>query len=181
MKKTTKFEGFEIVYLDPNELIPYPNNARSHSAEQVIMLASMIKEFGFDQPIVIDSEKVIIKGHGRRLAALKLLLKKVPTITRVDLSPMEIKAARLADNRVGELSGWDKDFLKLEMETLKVSDFNLDLVGFDTAYLDTLLLGIDEDIDPDLDTDTESKTKEIDTGSFQYNHKCPKCGFEYNE
>jgi hypothetical protein len=135
----------KIEYRDPKDLIPYVNNTRTHSDEQITTLASMIAEFGFDVPIVVDSKNVIIKGHGRRLASLKLALKQVPVIVRDDLAPIEVKAARVADNRAGELSGWDNELLKIEFESLQLNDYNLDFTGFNSNDLSGLLAGFNND------------------------------------
>ena len=127
-----------IVWLDPHELIPYVNNAKQHPREQVEKIASSITEFGFDQPIVVDKDKVIIKGHGRREASLFLNLQAVPVLVRDDLSPAAVKAARLADNKVGE-SGWLDDMLRVEMEMLKDAGMDLSLTGFTDSEIDALL------------------------------------------
>jgi ParB-like chromosome segregation protein Spo0J len=86
-----------IEWRDPASLTPYSNNAKTHPVEQVDKIAASIASFGFDQPIVVDGDGVIIKGHGRREASLRLGLDNVPVLVRTDLSVAEIKAARLAD------------------------------------------------------------------------------------
>lgn len=119
-----------------DELIPYHNNPKLHPEEQVDKIASSIKEYGFTQPIVIDGDNGIIIGHGRVQAAEKLGLEKVPAIRREDLTEQEVKALRLADNRVAE-SGWDEEALSTELEII---DFNEVETGFDMQEIEELVL-----------------------------------------
>jgi DNA modification methylase len=128
----------QIEWRDPASLTPYSNNAKTHPTEQIDKIAASIASFGFDQPIVVDTDGVIIKGHGRREASLRLGLDKVPVLVRGDLSVAEIKAARLADNRTAQ-SPWDEDLLRVELAALLEQDFDLGLTGFDLAEIDELL------------------------------------------
>ena len=127
-----------IEWRDPGALTPYSNNAKTHPREQIDKIAASIAAFGFDQPIVVDADGVIIKGHGRREASLRLGIEKVPIVARHDLSVAEIQAARIADNKTAE-SPWDEELLRLEIESLVECDFNLDLTGFDLDEIDRLL------------------------------------------
>ena len=127
----------DVVWRDPNTVTPYVGNAKTHPSEQVDKIASSIAEFGFDQPIVVDGDGVIIKGHGRREAALRIGLSQVPVIVRTDLTPTQVKAARLADNKTAE-SPWDTDVLRLELETLRDLDYPLGLTGFGDDELGAL-------------------------------------------
>lgn len=129
----------DIIWKDINSLVPYVSNTKKHPSSQIDKLAGAIAEFGFDQPIVIDGDGIIIKGHGRLLASKKLKLKEVPVLVRTDLTPAQVKAARIADNRLAE-SEWDEDLLKVELLDLKNSAFDLSLTGFDTKELDQLLV-----------------------------------------
>lgn len=104
------------------DLTPYENNPR-HNEEAVEPVANSIKEFGFKVPIVIDADGVIVSGHTRYKAAKKLKMKEVPCIVADDLSPEQIKAFRLADNKVGEIAKWDFDVLGDELEDI----FNIDM------------------------------------------------------
>jgi len=129
------------IELQPIEsVIPYSNNPKDHPSEQVDRIASSIKNYGWDQPIVVDGENEIIKGHGRLQAAKKLQLGQVPVIKRTDLTESEIRAARIADNKAGE-STWDIDLLGLEFELLDDSDFDLELTAFDEDEIEAF--GID--------------------------------------
>ena len=120
----------EIKWCDIGKVIPYHNNTKKHPEEQVNKIASQIREFGFDQPITVDRYMIIITGHGRVQACKKLGLKRVPFIVRDDLSEAQIRAKRIADNKVAE-SEWDEDLLKVEFDLLKDADFDLGLTGFD--------------------------------------------------
>lgn len=129
MDNEVKIEKWNV-----DKLIPYENNVKVHDEAQVKKIAESIKKFGWrGNPIIVDKNGVIIAGHGRRLAAIHLGLKKVPVSVETEMSPDEIKAYRLADNRVA-LSGTDTDMLKLELESFEYED----LLGgvFDSKELD---------------------------------------------
>lgn len=112
------------------DLIPYANNARKHSDEQVAQIAASIKEFGWTNPILIDGENGIIAGHGRLAAARKLGMKTVPAIELSGLSKAQKKALILADNKIAINSGWDDKLLAIELTELKELDFDITLTGF---------------------------------------------------
>lgn len=132
------------------ELIPYVNNARTHSDEQVLQICSSIKEFGFTNPVLIDGENGIIAGHGRLMAAKKLGLEEVPTIELSYLSEAQRKAYILADNKLALNSGWDNDLLAIEFAELKLLDFDLDLTGFSSEEIGVDGFEADEVEMPDL-------------------------------
>lgn len=121
----------EITQRKTADLIPYVNNARTHSEQQVLQIAASIKEFGFNSPVLVDGENGIIAGHGRVMAAKKLGLDEVPTIELKHLTKTQKKAYILADNRLALNSGWDNDLLALELGELSDDGFDLDLLGFD--------------------------------------------------
>lgn len=121
----------KIVLMDIGEIKEYKNNPRKHPPEQLKKIATSIREYGFDQPIVVDDKNVVIKGHGRLRACRDILhLKKVPVIVRGDLTPAQIKASRLADNRVS-ITTWEIDKLGVELTDLNKLDFDLSVTGFD--------------------------------------------------
>lgn len=124
-----------IEYMAPADLIPYSKNAKRHPAEQVKLIANSIKQFGFQQPIVVDKDNVVVIGHGRLLASKRLKLEQVPVVKLENLSEDQIKALRLADNSVGE-SEWNMDFLSEE-----IADIDLDMSDFGLS----IDLGDDED------------------------------------
>lgn len=134
----------EIVLRKTDELIPYINNPRNNK-NAVDKVASSIKEFGFKVPVIIDRENVIVTGHTRLLAAQKLGIAEIPCILAADLTPAQIKAFRIADNKVSEFSEWDEEMLKTEFEELGELDFDLSLTGFGDDEIGTLL-GLDEKI-----------------------------------
>jgi hypothetical protein len=115
-----------VQLLDIEQIKPYENNAKKHSAEQVGSLVKLIERFGWTQPIVTDRDFVIIAGHGRRLAALEMGLKKVPVIVREDLTKDEANALRLADNRVSSTE-YDLALEQAELQALSMVDLNFDL------------------------------------------------------
>jgi len=149
----------EINYRATGDLIPYVNNSRTHSEQQVQQVASSIKEFGFTNPILIDEDNGIIAGHGRLLAAQKLNLDEVPTITLEGLTEAQRKAYVIADNQLALNADWDIDALKVEVDRLTELDFDIDLLGFDDDFLSSLLEeepaeGLtDEDSVPDVEDD----------------------------
>jgi len=128
--------NLEVTYVATTDLIPYANNARSHSDQQVAQVAASIQEFGFNNPILIDEHKSIIAGHGRLAAAQKLNMNTVPTILLEGLSEAQRKAYVIADNKLTENSRWDFDLLSLEIEQLKDLDFDVALLGFSEVELD---------------------------------------------
>lgn len=122
----------EIVSKAVSELIPYEKNPRKISDEAINAVAESIQEFGFKNPILIDKDNVIIAGHTRRLASLKLGLERVPCVVVDDLTPQQIKALRLADNKTNELADWDVGELNLELEDLL--DMDMSRFGFDIDF-----------------------------------------------
>lgn len=122
------------------DLIPYVNNARTHSDEQVTQLASSIKEFGFINPVIIDDHNGLIAGHGRLLAAKKLGIDEVPVLVESHLTEAQKKAYILADNKLALNAGWDADLLKVELSELKDLGFdNLDTIGFSENEIKDIL------------------------------------------
>jgi len=120
------------------DLIPYAANSRTHSDAQVAQIAASIKEFGWTNPILIDDDNTIIAGHGRLLAARKLGMEEVPAIILDHLTKAQQRALVIADNQLALNAGWDMDMLKAEIEDLSLESFNLDLLGFDDKFLDSL-------------------------------------------
>ena len=136
-------DDVELVNVD--DLIPYSNNPKEHPDEQVKKIASSIKNYGWDQPIVVDGKNEIIKGHGRMQAADLLGLEQVPIIRREDLTDAEARAARIADNKTAE-SEWNDDDLAVELEQLEASDpIDMDSLGFEDDELTDLLESVNGD------------------------------------
>jgi len=122
-----------------SDLIPYARNSRTHSDDQVAQIAASIKEFGWTNPILVDTEGVVIAGHGRLMAARKLGYTEVPTIELSDMTDTQRKAYVIADNRLALNAGWDNEMLTVELNELLAEGYELDILGFDAKELDALL------------------------------------------
>lgn len=125
----------EIKYKSIEDLLPYARNSRTHSDAQVSQIAASIREFGFTNPVLIDEHGSIIAGHGRVMAARKLKLTEVPTITLSHLNETQRRAYVIADNKLALNAGWDQEMLKLELDELCELGFELELIGFDPSEL----------------------------------------------
>lgn len=154
-----------VIYKEVNELIPYVNNPRNND-DAVDKVASSIQEFGFKVPIIVDSQNVIIAGHTRFKASKKLGLKEVPCIVSDDLTEAQIKAFRIADNKVSELATWDEELLSLELEQLAEMGYDLELTGVEMDELDELLDDEDEQED-------DKYTSKIDVPQYEITGECP--------
>ena len=144
---------YELV--DVDRLIPYINNARTHSADQVSKLASAIKEFGFINPVITDGDNGILAGHGRIMAAKQLGIQQVPCISAAYLTEAQKKAYILADNRLSLDAGWDEELLKIEIESLQADGFDIAFTGFDEKELAELFASDNEAEEDDFDVDAE--------------------------
>lgn len=151
-KKETKTN--EYVMLDPKDIFPYENNPRINDAA-VDYLVNSIRELGFGAPILVDKDRVIIAGHTRQKAALKLGLKEVPVVILKDITKEQARAMRLADNKVPEASGWNLDLLDIELDSLK-DVFDMEDFGF----LDNKYEEFDVDEDDDIPVETEGTADE---------------------
>ncbi len=146
------------------KLIPYRNNARTHSDEQVEKIAKSMREFGFINPVLVDGKFNIIAGHGRVLGAKKLGMKEVPCLFIEDLTEEQKRAYIIADNRLAEDAGWDKEMLKIELEELQNLNFDISLTGFE---MDDFDFGMEEtevvedEFDETVPEEPKSKKGEI--------------------
>jgi DNA modification methylase len=129
----------KIEIADINSIQPYINNPRKLKDSAIEKVAKSIKEFGFRQPIVVDTNRIIVVGHTRYRASKKLGLKEVPITIAENLTQEQINAYRIADNRTNEEAEWDLELLKTEIKELELADFNLDLTGFDEDQLNNML------------------------------------------
>lgn len=152
-----------IVYKNIDELIPYINNPRNNE-NAIDAVASSIKNFGFKQPIVIDSKNEVVAGHTRLLASKKLGLEEVPVIIASDLSDAKIRAFRLADNKVGELAEWDYNMLGLELENIEIDDIDMTDFGFEEVTIDDY----GEDFELDNIDEPLAKTMTFTFSNYQY-------------
>ena len=167
-------ESVKMVKIE--ELIPYARNARTHSDEQVAQIAASIKEWGWTVPVLTDETGMLIAGHGRVMAARKLNITEVPTMTATGWTEAQKKAYVLADNAIALKSGWDTELLAIELADLHSEDFDLGLTGFDGAELSELMYPEDQ-VEAEA---PDSSSKEIDVDDYVMGHTCPKCGFEFD-
>ena len=157
----------EVKYRKVEDLIPYVNNSRKHSDEQVAQIASSIKEFGWTNPILIDGTNSIIAGHGRLMAARKLKMEEVPTIELSHLTDTQRKALVIADNKLALNADWDTALLTIELDELLKDGFALDILGFNADELNALLEPeqvegfTDEDSVPEVPEDPKTKLGDI--------------------
>lgn len=155
MQTTTKMELVDI-----DKLIPYVNNARTHSPEQINKLRASLREFGFINPVIVDDKFNIVAGHGRVMAAQAEGIKEVPCVYVDYLTEAQKKAYILADNRMAMDAGWDEEMLRVELEALQDMAFDLSMTGFDEKELSDLFKTDEhvEDDDFDLDAALEKAT-----------------------
>ena len=140
------FMAKEIEYWPLDRLIPYARNARTHSDDQIALIAGSIVEFGFVNPILVDSRDGIVAGHGRLLAARKLHLDRVPVIVLDHLSDIQRRAYIIADNRLALHAGWDNEMLGLELAALEQESFNLELLGISDAEFEDLVTQLEREL-----------------------------------
>jgi hypothetical protein len=175
----------QIEEWDIERLSPYANNAKLHPDSHVEQIANSIEEFTFLDPVAVDEKGELLEGHGRLLAAKKRGDKTIPVIQVTGLTDAQKVAYRLAHNKLTMNTGFDPELLKIDFEFLQDDDFELSLTGFGELELSFL-----DDVQKD-DGDgeggsggdgniPESSSKEVDVDEFDFEHKCPKCGFEFN-
>lgn len=150
----------KVEYLSPGELYPYPQNAKIHSPEQVKRIANSIKAFGWQQPIVIDKDNVVIIGHGRLFAAQELHLDSVPVLRADDLTEDQVNALRLADNKTNE-SDWDFSKLEEELAALSIAGIDMTAFGFDDLEAQIDAPEVQEVDTPEVPEEPKAKRGEI--------------------
>ena len=157
----------QMQLVDINKLVPYVNNARTHSPEQITKLRSSLREFGFVNPVLIDRQFNVLAGHGRIAAAKEEGIKEVPCVFVEHLSEAQKKAYILADNRMSLDAGWDDELLKVEMESLQEMGFDIGMTGFDESEIADLFETDTEgeednfDVDAELEKPCFSKTGDV--------------------
>lgn len=167
----------QIVNIEIKKLKPYEKNPRKND-KAVDKVAKSIKQFGFKVPLVVDKNNVIIAGHTRYKASLELDLKEVPCIIADDLNENQIKAFRIADNRVGQEAEWDFDLLQEELEEL-IGSFDLSELGFESEELDFMheeIKIVEDDFDVEAELDKPAVTKRGDIWQLGRWVYCKKCG-----
>lgn len=157
-----------IVYRPLDELIPYIRNPRD-TQKAISKVAASIQAFGFLVPIVLDKDNVIVCGHTRLLAARKLGMEEVPTVTADDLTEEQIRAYRLVDNRVAEMAVWDEPLLAEA----------LDFIGDEFEMIDFGFEEIKDDRNERIETNMEFDEDDFSDEAFEY--ECPDCGFHFSE
>lgn len=168
-----------IENISVDKLIPYENNPKIHSDEQIARIANSIKEFGFQQPLVIDKDNVVVIGHGRLLAAKELGIEEVPCVRANELNPQQIRALRLVDNRVND-SEWD--FSNVQIELDDILDIDMAQFGFDLTIHDEYTDEITDDFFADKENiEKDTKKKQIDTEKVEEGKECecPFCGKKF--
>ena len=172
----------EIIFKKVKDLIPYVNNSRTHSEEQVNQICASINEFGFTNPLLIDEKDSIIAGHGRLMASKKLGMEEVPCIVLKGLTEAQKKAYIIADNKMALNAGWDEELLKIELENLKELDFDLGLTGFNVDELDDILGKNEEEVEivedevPEVPEEPKAKLGDI----YQLGNHRLMCGDSTN-
>jgi ParB-like chromosome segregation protein Spo0J len=149
-----KKESLKISYKSTSSLIPYANNSRTHTDEQIDQVVKSIAEFGFTNPILIDEHGGIIAGHCRVLASMRSGLESVPTITLAGLTEQQKKAYVIADNKLALNAEWNNELLRLEIEQIASLDYDIDLLGFSSDELSKLFIELD---DVSIDDDAASE------------------------
>jgi ParB-like chromosome segregation protein Spo0J len=167
----TKKNTPQLEQVETKNLIPYARNSRTHSETQVAQIAASIREFGFNNPVLIGFDNDIIAGHGRVLAAQKLQLEKVPCIRIDHLTENQKRAYVIADNRIALNAGWDEEMLKLELADLKETEIDLELLGFSDSEITALIT--EEEIK--APTDFAEMDENIET-----EHQCPQCQYKWS-
>lgn len=161
--------------LNIDKLKPFDKNPRMHSHEQVNQLADFIKSIGYIDPVIVDESNTILAGHGRVLAAMMLEMSTIPCIKVHGLTDIEKKAYVVADNKLALNASWDDSYLTEFLTEIKDSDFNLDLLGFSSIEISQI-------IESSRFSDIKNSSDELSTSDFDsFDHKCPKCGFEWNK
>jgi ParB-like chromosome segregation protein Spo0J len=162
-----------VKYRKVEDLIPYVNNSRKHSDEQVAQISASIKEFGWTNPILIDGTNSIIAGHGRLMAARKLKMDEVPTIELGHLTDTQRKALIIADNKLALNADWDNTLLTIELDDLLKDGFALDILGFNEQEIKTIMQEVNFDAGSEED---QGKLDQLDPKWIC----CPNCGKEFD-
>jgi len=176
----------QIEYISTANLIPYASNSRTHDTKQISQIAASIKEFGFNNPVLVDGDNGIIAGHGRVLAAQLLNLDAVPTIKLEHLTDAQKRAYIIADNKIALNAGWSHEILSMELDKLAAIDFDISTVGFDV----TSSISFEPTINPIISTqeigeqNMAQAQEKIESRIAGTEKKlmdviCPECGEEF--
>src|SRR3954452_4459836 len=156
--------SLNIVYRRIDELKPDPANPRRHAKQQIRKIADSIRAFGFNVPVLIDREKNVVAGHGRLLACRELGWSEVPTLCLDHLTPAQVRAFRIADNRLTEIATWDDRLLAAELKELSLLglNFNIEVTGFEMGEIDLRIASLEEP--PERDDDPADVVPEVPAG-----------------
>lgn len=165
-------DKMRIEFMPVAGLLPYVANARTHSPEQVKQIVDSILEFGFTNPVLIDANNELVAGHGRVMAAKELGHDLVPCIRLGHLTELQIRAYRLADNKIALNSGWDMTKLAAEVDALQKLDVDLMVAGFNEDEIAKMIAGL---VPPMAPADFPAVDENIHT-----EHQCPKCGYKWS-
>jgi len=171
MTKTITRDDVQLIPVE--KLIPYHNNPKNHPQDQIDKLKSSIKNFGFTVPLIIDHEYEIIAGHARFKAARDMGMKEVPCIVRSDLTEQQVRAFRIADNKLAE-SSWDEEALADELDILELEGFDIDLTGLEDFEVAELQFDPDE-----FEPVDETEQPNLDQPKEDEMVVCPNCGEEF--
>lgn len=163
----------KVQHWEVNKLIPYARNSRTHSDEQVSQIAASMKEWGITSAVLVDEDGGIIAGHGRVMAAKKLGMTTLPVMVAAGWTEAQKKAFVIADNKLALNAGWDMELLKVEMQELDSSQFDLSKVGFSVGELSSMFDEIN--FEPGKEED-QGKLDELDPKMIQ----CPHCGQDFD-
>lgn len=162
------------------KLRPYIRNARTHSDEQISQIAASFLQFGMVNPLLVDSEAGLIAGHGRLEAAKLIGMKKVPVIVLDHLTEEQKQAYIIADNKLAENAGWDRELLQQEIQSLMEKDFDVGIIGFSQDELEQILKQVEDEITDGFDDDSEEDvTEEADTVCVVGSYRIPIARDEY--
>ena len=158
-----------------SDVVVYDGNAKKHPEEQIELIMKSISEFGFNVPVILTKENVLIAGHGRLIAAVRLSMETVPAVYKENLSDAQVKAYRIMDNKSSE-SGWDFDLLKEDFDSLTNSLYDLELTGFTSAEISKIMSGAKVEV-----SESDFEAPELVDKLGKVRMKCPKCGHEFEK
>jgi ParB family transcriptional regulator, chromosome partitioning protein len=167
--KKTKMTNRQVEHRSIDSIMAYGKNARTHSEAQISQIMASLREFGWTNPVLIDSKGGVIAGHARLEAARRLEMAEIPCIILDGLTEAQKKAYLIADNKLALNAGWDDDLLRGELLDLKGLEFNLDLLGFNPEEMADLMLGAEVN-QPEYDESAAADVKMV---------TCPECGHSF--
>lgn len=180
--QTVRIAAEQLTMVPIDDLVPYANNAKKHSAKQISQIRASLREFGFVTPVLIDFDNNIIAGHGRVEAARAEGMREVPCVLVTSLTEAQRKAYILADNRLSETAAWDTELLKIELEGLEALHFDTGIIGFDADSLKEIEVNAYTRAAPGKAAEPETAPVSApEPGMVEKPHvcRCPKCGFEF--